>query len=91
MTIFAVFKATEPEALHGAIMKAFPNDHVRLTSDEWLISADMTPKEVSDKIGVSSPTGNEGAAIVFSMRGYFGRAPSDIWDWIKTKTEAAGG
>jgi hypothetical protein len=44
---------------------------------------------LSDKLGTTD--GSNGAAIVFGMSGYFGRAPSNIWDWIKSKAEQANG
>jgi hypothetical protein len=89
MTIFAVFRVGRPEALQAAIEGAFPDDHIQLQNDEWLISADMTPEELSRRIGIKE--GENGSAIIFSMRGYYGRAPSDVWDWIKTKAEASLG
>lgn len=91
MTIFAVFRVAKPELLGPAIAREFPNDHLALGQDEWLISADLTPNEVSDRIGITTDPSETGSAIVFSMRSYFGRAPSNVWDWIKTKTEASGG
>lgn len=89
MTIFAVFRVKSPERLGPAIAERFPSDHYALGNNEWLVAADMTPQEVSDALGISD--GSNGAAIVFSMRGYYGRSSSDIWDWIKTKAEGFDG
>lgn len=89
MTIFAVFRAQKPELLGSAIAREFPDDYLQISDDQWLISADMTPKEVSDKVGITG--GDNGSAIIFSMRGYYGRAPTDVWEWIKVKAEGFSG
>ncbi len=48
--------------------------------------------EVTKKIGVYDPktplAPSGGNAVVFSTNGYFGRAPTNIWEWIKAKLEA---
>jgi hypothetical protein len=51
-----------------------------------LISAIGTAKDISDKLGVT-PGNDAGAAIIFSMGNYYGRATTEIWDWIKVKAE----
>lgn len=91
MTIFVVFRAQTPDRLNERIEREFPHDHMRLQNNEWLISAEMTPIELSNKIGITTDPSETGSAMVFSMRSYYGRATSDIWDWIKTKTEASSG
>jgi hypothetical protein len=55
--------------------------------NEWIVSFKGTAKEVSDKLGVSN--GKSGGAIIFGMAQYFGRAPTNIWDWIIAKAEAS--
>lgn len=53
---------------------------------EWVVSAVGTPKDVSDKLGVTPGT-ETGTAMIFSMGSYYGRATTEIWDWIKAKAE----
>lgn len=89
MKIFAIFRTSDPTSLGAAIVAAFPNDHLNLAPGEWLVASSGTPKDISDKLGVSD--GKNGTAIVFAMESYFGRATQDIWAWIKTKAEASGG
>lgn len=91
MTIFVVFKSMSPEKLGLRIAREFPKDHLQLQNDEWLISAEMTAIDVSNRIGITTDPSETGSAIVFSMRSYYGRASNDVWDWIKTKSEASGG
>lgn len=87
MTIFAVFAANQPEKLSSAIAKHFPGNFIMVSGDSWFISSDETSKDVSDKLGVTD--GVSGSAIVASVSGYYGRAPTPIWEWVKAKWEGS--
>jgi hypothetical protein len=95
MAIFVVFRVQNPALMRAAVASAFPNDHMEIGNNEWLISAQGTAKEISDRLGVTDqPPGQPtraGNAMIFSMQNYYGRASSDIWEWIKTKVEASNG
>jgi hypothetical protein len=92
MAIFAVLLPTPQPAVVEAIKKAYPNDYLPVNETQWLISTTGTASEVTKKIGVYDPAAPQapftGNAIVFSTNGYFGRAPSNVWEWIKAKLEA---
>jgi hypothetical protein len=90
MTIFAVFRVNDPAKMESAVHGAFPNDHIKIGDGEWLVSAVGTAREVSDRLKVTPP-GETGPAIIFSMANYFGRAPTEVWDWIKAKAERPSG
>ncbi|MES5099643.1 hypothetical protein ABUK73_15555 [Agrobacterium sp. BA1120] len=85
MSIFVVFRVTNPQAVKAAIEASFPHDHYQADVDEWIISANMTAKELSDTLRITG--GENGSGIVFKMASYYGRAATDLWDWIKTKSE----
>lgn len=89
MAIFVIFRVGDPAAIRAALERHFPNDHRDLGDNEWLVSGSGTAQEISNRLGVTD--GTSGAAIIFSMQSYYGRAPTDIWDWIKTKAEQANG
>ena len=86
MSVFAIFRASKPDAIREALAKAYADEHLELQNDEWLVSASQTAEEVSDALGISE--GESGSAIVVKVGSYFGRAPSSIWEWIKVKSEA---
>jgi hypothetical protein len=90
MAIFVIFRVSNPPLLESALGRVFPKDHFKVGNDEWLVSAIGTAKEVSDKIGIT-PGADMGSAVVFSMANYYGRATTEIWDWIKAKSESPGG
>lgn len=87
MSIFVVFHSSHPEKLGPVIQKIYGQESLQLGEDEWLVSANETARDLSEKIGLMTP--ENGSAIVFKMNSYFGRAPTDVWDWIKTKAEAS--
>jgi hypothetical protein len=75
-----------------AIKAAYPNDFLSINESQWLVSTKGTAADVSAKLGVfdprkphEPPTGN---AVIFSTNGYFGRAQTNIWEWIRAKLEA---
>lgn len=90
MGIFVIFRVANAAKMSAALKTHFPDDHLDIGQNEWLVSAKGTAKEISDKLGISDGAG-AGNAIVFSMGSYFGRAATNIWDWIKAKSEATDG
>ena len=94
MGIFVIFRVSNPELMRASLVRTYPNDHLEVHAGEWILSASGTAKEVSDKLGVTTGTPAAtpvGTAMIFSMSSYFGRATTEIWDWIKVKAEAPGG
>jgi hypothetical protein len=84
MTVFVVLKVSSPQLLKPAIESKFPNDHLYLGKDEWLVSsASMTSRDVSDALGVSE--GPNGDAVVLAVAGFWGRATQDVWEWLTLK------
>ena len=92
MTIFAILLPAPQPNLAAAIKRAYPQDHLMITETQWLVSSSGTVIEVTAKVGIhdrdrpNNPS--TGSAIVFAMSSYFGRAPTQIWDWIRSKLEA---
>ncbi|GAA0568450.1 hypothetical protein [Caenispirillum bisanense] len=88
MAVFLIVgvRADQGDQLDSAIAKTYQKDHLRLTADSWLVADDCTAKELSDKLGITS--GKSGSAVVTKIGSYYGRAPTNIWDWVKTKWES---
>jgi len=88
MTIFVVVSQPNPNEMNlpGAIIRAFPNDHLGIGDKVWLIASPEPIQEISKKIGVAD--GTNGAAVITEVGSYQGRANPNIWNWIKSKWEA---
>ncbi len=89
MAIFVVFRVHNQPNMAAALLRVFPQDHMKIETGEWLVASPGTAKDVSDRLGVSE--GDTGPAMIFKMSNYYGRASTDIWDWIKAKAETSDG
>lgn len=87
--LFVVFAVSDATAIEARLQTIAPWLSLNVGTGEWLVIAPTatTTKELSERIGlgVSAPAGR---GIVVRAEGYFGRAPSSIWEWIATKTGA---
>ena len=71
---------------------ASPTDRYKLQAERgWLIKFDGTSVELSNHIGLTGRKQGEtsliGSAIIIPVSGYYGRGPTDMWEWLKTRLE----
>lgn len=67
--------------LDKTIVERLGNKGFKLPRGEWLVSFEGTSKQLSDDFGISD--GAVGvSAVVLNFSGYFGRAGTDIWEWL---------
>jgi hypothetical protein len=85
-SLFAVMAPSDDPRLATAINGIFPTDHLKIGPGQWIIAANGTSQDVSDRLGVTA--GNTGTAIVVSVSGYYGRAPTNIWEWMASRMGA---
>ncbi len=82
--MFAVLGQTNVEKLSIAIKEKYPNDNFPLANGQWILVIDGTAKGLSDSLGISD--GSLGAtAVVVLFTSYFGRASTQLWEWIASK------
>ncbi len=86
MSLFAVLLPKENPELIRILKEKFP-DHYEINPTQWIISGKGTIKQVSDTLKISVKENPVGSAIVLGISGYWGRASSDLWDWMKVKLE----
>jgi hypothetical protein len=95
MTIFAVLLPMPQPKLAAAIKRAFPDDYYMLNDTQWLISASGTAIDITARLGIYDAANPEaeatGGAIIFATSSYYGRAPGQVWDWVRAKLEGATG
>jgi hypothetical protein len=87
MIVFAVIALAPNPALEAAIAAKYPDSHLKIGPNSWLVAGSGTAEETSRRLGVYGGS-DIGMTVVFSTAGYFGRAPSNVWEWIKAKMEA---
>ena len=80
-------------SLNGAVESIVPEeDRYKLQADRgWLIRFRGTSVELSNHLGITSsdPESKKsiGSAIIVPVSYYYGRGPTEMWEWIKVKLE----
>lgn len=88
MAIFAIIKQPgQADAIGDAIRMHYPMANYDLGGEAWLVAANTTALDLSEKLGITS--GINGSAVVVEVASYFGRANPAIWSWIKANWEGA--
>ena len=90
MAIFAVIPkdAISRAQIESKLRERYAtSDVIEVGSGQWLLSATGTPTEVSNNLGITEPPNV--SALVLSVTGYWGRAPTTVWDWLKARIEAS--
>lgn len=88
-SLFAIMAPSDDPRLAAAIQGQYPADHLKVGPGQWIIADSGTSKDVSDKLGIT--TGTVGSAIIVSFSGYYGRASTNIWEWIASRMGVARG
>ena len=91
----AVPLSTDTAAFDAAVQQLIPSsaDRYKLQANSgWLIKFDGTTIELSNRLGVTgqekgAPPPPLGSVIFVPVTGYFGRGPTDMWEWLKTRLE----
>lgn len=64
------------------------DDIYRLESGKWIVDVGVaTSKDLSDFLGITLTATH----FVVPVRGYFGRAQPDLWEWLAAKSVKANG
>ena len=94
MPIFQVTPlSNNHDAVEGAVVGGFEakDRHQLPNSAGWLVRHPGTTIEVSNHLGITGQVKGEpsqtGATLVSLVGSYYGRGPSDLWEWLKTRFE----
>ena len=89
----AVPLSPDNSAFDAAVTERIPShDRYKLQGNRgWLVRYDGTTVEVSHHVGVTSSersaTAPLGSVIFVPVSGYYGRGPTDMWEWLKNRLE----
>lgn len=87
MGVFAVIASNDTGPLESIIQsKIAEQDYHKVDPHTWLVSSPgsvVTPKELSDFLGVSS--GAAGRVMVLHVTTYYGFHSRETWDWLSVK------
>lgn len=83
MAVFAVIALdADAKKLETAIEMNFGTAFFKIADGHWLISTNGTAESIGIKLGIKD--GGAGRAIIYNLGGYYGFAPTNIWEWLKT-------
>ena len=87
--------AKNAPAIAGAVREHIDEgDYYELANSAgWLVKFKGTTVELSHKLGITSPAlppapSTLGSTMVVAITSYYGRGPTDMWEWLKTRFEA---
>ena len=83
MQAYFIATDTDRQDLAAAIATRFGENSRKVAPGQWLVSANLTPKELSDALDASN--GKFGKFIVVLIASYFGWHDKDMWDWLALK------
>lgn len=87
MPVFAIIASHDGAGLRLIInQKIEKHDHHQVDDNTWFVSAPsgvVTPKELSDYLGISA--GTIGRVLILHVTSYFGFHKRETWDWLNVK------
>jgi hypothetical protein len=89
MAIYCIIAHKEAAKL-GAKVKELYSDLYELPPNVWLVVDSGTSTQMREKLGLNGKElGMQGVqGIIIQSGGISGFAPSDIWEWVRTKVES---
>ena len=81
------------KTLEAAVLEKF-DDHNRyklIDGKTWFLKYDGTTVELSNFLEITGqPKGESspiGSVVIIPIAAYYGRGPSDMWEWLKIRLE----
>ncbi|HCX31668.1 MAG TPA: hypothetical protein DHU55_18145, partial [Blastocatellia bacterium] len=89
--VFKVFTVAPEnyEPIKERIAERFPGNYYEVGDGQWLVADAGTAKEIYIRLFPEAefPLAAKNVAV-FGITGYWGFAPQDMWEWIRSKTGA---
>jgi hypothetical protein len=82
MALFAIIGIDPKPGLAAAVERDYAGKFVVVASNHWIVNGEGTAKSVSDNLGVRG--GSLGNVIIYNVAGYYGFAPTNLWEWLKS-------
>ena len=93
MALFVVMAFSDTVTQVAAkVQQKFPNDFYQIEPGKWFVSSALvTAKQVSDDLEITVPddTNATTRGVVVAVRGYYGRGPRDMWEWVAAKEKGS--
>lgn len=84
---FFVAITSNAEAVAEKIQNEFEaDDTYKLADDKWFVVFDGISRELAERIGIRTRP-HIGTGVVMPVDSYSGRAPTQLWEWLKLQME----
>lgn len=81
--LVAAMSGSEPVVDAAVSAKIPPGTFYRIEQGKWIIDSEaITAKDISDQLGIAGTVRH----LVVAIRGYYGRAQPDMWEWMAAKS-----
>jgi len=85
-SIYFVTALQNAPAVRERIIQLVPEDsRYELAPDKWMIAYDGLAQEFAEAAGIRGGDKVVGTGLVLPVSTYSGRAPSTLWDWLRSK------
>jgi hypothetical protein len=84
--LYFVVALTEAQKVRERIQSVIAeSDRYELAVDKWFVSYDGVGQDLAETAGIRSGDQRLGTGLVMPITTYSGRAPTTLWDWLKTR------
>ena len=92
MQVFAIFNVHDPALVRSALERNYGKNFFAARTGVFLVASEgETTRDVANKASIGEDDGHGvTSGIIVSVTNYWGRASSDLWEWIHVKRRANG-
>jgi hypothetical protein len=86
MPIFMIVPTDDAEPISKALVSHQAQgtlDFTKLPKNGFFVQYSGTTQELSNLLGITD--GSSASAVVAAISSYYGRAPTTLWEWLKTR------
>lgn len=71
-----------PVEIAVKITEQYPDRHLQISGNAWLVATQASTKEVSSRLSASMANDELLSAVIVQVRDYYGYASNNIWEWV---------
>ncbi len=82
MPLFLVIAKDGAPQVKAKLEAEFKGSYLEFKPDTWFVETAHTTNDLADKLGIRTGDSAHGG-IAVAVSSYAGRAPTDVWEWLK--------
>ena len=85
MSMFLLVPNSNPDGIKAELLKS-GLEYIDVPPNAYFISFRGTSEELSRILGITD--GHVGTGVIVQFTSYYGRLPTNIWEWVKSRWES---